>query len=154
MIVYLGGWGGYFGRLTNCELSRQPSKTTRGGFSICGEICTCASKMTSLCRAASTCSFSAFACCIRVSLCVRATICAVPFTSSYCCCSLHTSISRNFMFGSSRRVVRTSNDSLKNFVQSFTALLISTISVVIVLARCSLTFGRVEGCAFNCRSTI
>ena len=103
-----------------------------------------------VCRAASTCSLSAFVCRICVSLCVRATICAIPFISSYCCCSSHASISKRCMFGSSCRVVRTSNDYSNTFVQSVIALLTSVIAVVITMARYSLTSGGVEGCAFNC----
>lgn len=58
------------------------------------------------------------------------------------------------MFGSLCRVVRTSNDCLKSFVQSVTTLFTIAIIVVIAVECYSLTFGGVEGCAFNCSSVI
>ena len=109
----------------------------------------CAFKTASLCQAASTCSLSAFTYCILASLYVRETICTVPFTSLYLFCSSRTSVSRCSMFESSCRVVRTSNDYSNNFVQSIIALLTTAIDVVIIVVHCSLTYGRVEGCAFN-----
>jgi len=116
--------------------------------------CTRTFKIASLCHAVSTYSLSTFAYCIRTSLCVRATVCTVPFVSSYCCCSSRAFVSKHCMFGSSCRVVSTSNDSSNSLVQSFTALLISVIPIVMALARYSFTAGGVESCAFNCSSVI
>lgn len=109
---------------------------------------------SSLCCAASTCSFSALAYCICTSLWVRATVYVVPLTLSYCYWSSHTSISKRLILGSSCRLVRTSNDSSNILVQSLTALPISSNPTVIVLARCSLTSEGVDGYAFNCNSPV
>lgn len=109
---------------------------------------------SSLCRIASTCSLSALTYCIRASLCVRATIYAIPFMSSYCCYNSCASISKNCMFGSSYRAVRISNDSSNILVRSLTALLISSMPIMMVLVHCSLTSGGVECYAFNRSSTI
>jgi len=109
-------------------------------------------KTTSLCRAASTHSLSTFDYVIHVSLYVI--VCTVPYISSYFCYISRTFVSKCYMFGSSYKVVRTSNDSSNNLVQSFTALLISTIPIVMALVRCFLTSNGVEGYVFNCNSSI
>lgn len=111
--------------------------------------CMCAFKMASLCQETSTLTLSTFTYCIRASLCVRKNLCVVPLTSSYFFCSSHASVSRCYMFGSSCKVVRTSNDSSNSLVQSFTTLLTSTIATIIMLAHCFLTSSGVEGCTFN-----
>lgn len=106
-------------------------------------------KTSSLCRVASTYSLSALAYCILASLCVTETVYVAPFISSYLCFISRASVSRCSMFGSSCRVVRTSNDCSNSFMQSVTTLSTATIVVMIVVVRCSLTSSRVEGWTFN-----
>lgn len=111
-------------------------------------------RTASLCQATFTFSLSAFASYICVSLCVRVTICIVPLTSSYLLCSSQTFVSKHSTFGSSCRVVRTSNDYSNSHVQFATALLSATIDVVTTVACYSLTSNRVEGWSLNCNSVI
>ena len=108
----------------------------------------------SLCRDASTCSFSDLAYCIHAGLWVTTTIYAIPQKFSYFCWSSHAFVSKRWMLGSSCEVMRTSSDSSNMLVESRTAPLISSNLIMIVLAHCSLTSEAVDSCAFNRSSVI